>query len=92
MSKNPIPEKAVLSPPSFPSFVPCVIATALLSLALGYWVGVGNSFLSFGKGKRKRRPTVDGAASSSSDFSSEDESEHHTQQQLDFPSEECKLV
>jgi hypothetical protein len=95
MSRNPIPEKAAVSPPSFPSFIPSIIATALLSLAVGYWVGVGNSFLSFGKDTKKpnkRKHPAEGGASSSSDFSSEDESDRNVHQQLDFPREECKLV
>lgn len=92
MSRNPIPEKAAVSPPSFPSFVPSIVATALLSLALGYWVGVGSSFLSLGNGTRKRtkrKRTADGGASAS-ELSSEDDSEIDAH--LDFPREECKLV
>lgn len=94
MSRNPIPEKAAISPPSFPSFVPSIVATALLSLALGYWIGVGSSFLSFGNGTRKwtkRKRTADGGASAS-ELSSEDDSDRDSQQHLEFPREECKLV
>lgn len=95
MSINPIPEKAAVSPPSLPAFLPSIIATAVLSLALGYWVGVGNSFLSVGSSKRprsKRKSTSDDGASSSSEISSEDEADLSHRQQFGVPKEECKLV
>jgi len=95
MSRNPIPEKAAVSSPSLPAFLPSVIATAVLSLALGYWVGVGNSFLWFGLPKRtrnKRRAASDDGASSSSEISSEDETDLTDHQPRGFSHEECKLV
>ena len=92
MSRNPIPEKAAVSPPSLPAFLPSIIATAVLSLALGYWVGVGNSFLSFGSSKNKRRSTSDDGASSSSEISSEDETDLTDNRLRGVSHEECKLV
>lgn len=95
MSRTPIPEKAVDSSPSVPAVIPSIIATAILSLALGYWVGVGNSFLSFGSSKRprnKRRSTSDDGASSSSEISSEDETDLTDHQFQGVLHEEYKLV
>ena len=94
MSRNPIPQKTAISPP-LPALLPSVIATAVLSLALGYWVGVGNSFLSFGSSKRprsKRRSTSDDGASSSSEISSEDETDLADNRLRGVSHEECKLV
>jgi hypothetical protein len=87
-----IPEKAVIS---LPAFLPSIIATAVLSLALGYWVGVGNSFSSFGPSNRprnKRKPIPDNGSSSSSDVSSEDEANLSQHSPSAFANEECKLV
>jgi hypothetical protein len=98
MSRNPIPEKAAIAPPSLPSFIPSVIATAILSLALGYWVGVGNSFLWGGSSKRsrhrKRKPyqASDDGRSTSSDVSSGDETDLSGHQILGLANEECKMV
>jgi len=99
MSRNPVAEKAAVSPPSIPAFVPSIIATAILSLALGYWVGVGNSLLSWGSSSSSRRrrsnkkkTLSDDGASSSSDASSEEEVDSDVGQQTELPNEECKLV
>jgi hypothetical protein len=95
MSRNPIPQKAAISPPPLPALLPSVIVTAVLSLALGYWVGVGNSFLSFGSSKRpriKRRSASDDGASSSSEISSEDETDLADNRLRGVSHEECKLV
>ena len=95
MSRNPILEKTSVSPPSLPAFLPSIIATAVLSLALGYWVGVSNSFLSFGSSKRprkKKRSTSDDGANSSSEISSEDETDLSGHQPRGVSHEECKLV
>jgi hypothetical protein len=95
MSGSSIPEKAVVSPPSVPALLPSVVVTAILSLALGYWVGIGNSFPSFGRSKRprnKQRASSDDGASSSSEISSEDETDLTNHQLRGFSREECKLV
>ena len=99
MSRNPVAEKAAVSPPSIPAFLPSIIATAILSLALGYWVGVGNSLLSWGSSSSSRRrrsnkkkTLSDDGASSSSDASSEEEVDSDVGQQTGLPNEECKLV
>ena len=87
-----IPEKAAIS---LPSFLPSILATAVLSLALGYWVGVGNSFPSFGTSKRpcgKRKSIPEDGGSSSSDVSSEDEANLSQHVPSAFENEECKLV
>jgi hypothetical protein len=94
MSRNPVVEKAAVSPPSLPAFVPSIIATAILSVALGYWIGVGNSFLSYGSSKRrhkKRKEMSDDGASSSSDISSEDDAGSENMH-LGNSHEECKMV
>jgi hypothetical protein len=92
MSRTPISEKAVDSSPSVPAFIPSIIATAILSLALGYWVGVGNSFLSSKRPRNKRRSTSDDGASSSSEISSEDETDLTDHEFREVLHEECKLV
>jgi hypothetical protein len=95
MSRNPVAEKAAVSPPSLPAFMPSIIATAILSIALGYWIGVGNSVLSFGSSRRrprhKRKPMSDDGASSSSDIYSEDDAESDSFQEGNTH-EECKMV
>lgn len=94
MSRNPVAEKAAVSPPSLPAFLPSIIATAILSVALGYWIGVGNSFLSFGSSNRRRntrKQMSDDGASSSSDISSEDEGESESIHRGNAH-EECKMV
>jgi hypothetical protein len=92
MSRNPVAEKAAVTPPSIPGFLPSIIATAILSLALGYWVGVGNSLLSGSKKRQKKRKTLsDDGASSSEEISSEEEGEVEGGL-VGIPGEECKLV
>jgi len=95
MSRNPVPDKATVSPLSWPGYIPSVIATAIVSLAVGYWIGVGNTFLSFGTSKRhqsrQRKVTCD-EASSASEISSEDDSDLLDNQNLEFSNEEHKLV
>jgi hypothetical protein len=98
MSRNPTVEKAELAPLSFPSFIPSVIATAILSLALGYWVGVGNSFFSAppkrSRNKQKKRYQSSDDGGSSSNVSSGDETDSSGTQTLGLshPNEECKMV
>ena len=95
MSRNPVAEKAAVSPHSIPGFIPSIIATAILSLALGYWVGVGNSVLSWGSGSKrrhkKRKTLSDDGTSSSDEISSEEEAESEGGL-VGIPGEECKLV
>jgi hypothetical protein len=96
MSRHPTVDKAELAPPSFPSFIPSVIATAILSLALGYWVGIGNSFLwgppKRSRNKQKKRYQSSDDGGSSSNVSSGDETDSSGTQTLGRPNEECKMV
>jgi hypothetical protein len=95
MSRNPLPEKVAVAAPSFPAFIPSIIATAILSLALGYWVGVGRSLLPSSR-LRRRGQSSSGkhADSSSSEASSDDEidSAHAISEALQDSSEECKMA
>jgi len=87
MTKNLIPEKAVDSTHSFLSVLCSVIATAALSLTVGYWLGSRNS-LFLNRSSRthgKREPGGNRACESS-----EDEEDVLDERQL--PDEECKLV
>jgi hypothetical protein len=93
MPKNPIADKAEIVPPSFPAFSSSIIATVILSLALGYWIGVGNSLLPFSfskKSQRKRKSTFDKVSDSSDVSSSEDDKLSLSEQE--FSNEEYKLV
>jgi hypothetical protein len=91
MPKNPIPVNADVGLASFPSFIPSIIATAIISLVIGYWAGVGNSVFSFKKNPPKKR---NAAASKDvrelSDVSSEDSDVDLTDN--GYSGEEHKLV
>ena len=91
MSRNPVAEKANILQFSSPGFMPSVVAIAILSLALGYWIGVGNSLLPLGSSKqpRKRRKAASDGQSSPSEFSSDDELDSRP---LGHTNEECKMV
>jgi hypothetical protein len=99
MSHNFVPEKAADAAPSLPAFIPSIIATAILSLAVGYWIGVGNSLSPFGRPQRRHRqpspPSGKETASSSSENSSEDDevdSAALLHESLGDSTEECKMA
>ena len=98
MSRNSLPERAAVTAPSLPAFIPSVIATAMISFALGYWVGVGSSLLPFSGPQRHRRrsspvPGKEGT-SSSSENSSEDETDSLApiHDSYENSTEECKMA
>jgi len=98
MSRNPLAERAAVATTSLPAFLPSIIATAIISLAVGYWVGVGNSVLPFSRHRRRHRrsspvPSKEGE-SSASENSSEDETDSPAPLH-DFyenSTEECKMA
>jgi len=78
---------------SNPGLFPSIIATAILSLTLGYWIGVGHSLYPTTRPSAKGKRNHDRIATTSSDMSSEeDDLDTPPQAPSGLPSEECKLV
>src|SRR5262249_42746381 len=80
--------------PSF-GFIPSIVTTAIISLAVGYWIGRNASIRSFGTKKRHPRrgkANSDSGGSSSSDLSSEGETDIPQYDDSVYAGEECKLV
>jgi hypothetical protein len=99
MSRNPMPERATVPATTWPALSPSIIATALLSLAFGYWIGVGSSLLPFSRDRSRRqgrssrsRTNRVRSSSTSSEISSGEDSDEAMEVHHEGSSEECKLV
>jgi hypothetical protein len=81
MSRNPVSDRAAIEPPGYSAVLPSLLVTALLSLAIGYWLGKGDTIRYF---TRPRRP-LPKLSSTGIDF-------EITGTNGDTADDECKLV
>jgi hypothetical protein len=81
MSRNPVADRAAIEPPGYSAVLPSLLVTALLSLAIGYWLGKGDTIRYF-TGPRRPLPKL---SSTGIDF-------EITGTNGDTADDECKLV
>lgn len=94
MLRDPFLEKLSIQPSALPALLPPIVVTAILSFALGYWIGTGNPSFSPSKTPHvKWKSSSENRAGASIEIPPEDEADctENIHQKV-VPQEECKLV